>query len=163
MSFYDILQSEAVADRIHRIVVGGVVKKEDKFILLERQSDEFMDGIFEIPSGKMEFGETIDNCLIRQIKEEIGCDIKKVRKYLGYFDYLSNTGHKVRQFNFLIDLNDNCDMMLSKEHKKIEYLTMHDCEFCSNISDELMFILNLASVEDSFGCVKDATKALKIK
>lgn len=152
MNFYDILQNEAVADRIHRIVVGGVAKKDDKFILLERDNNEFMDGIFEIPSGKMEFGESIDKCLVRQIKEELGCEIKKVKKYLGYFDYLSNTGHKVRQFNFLIDLKDSCDIILSKEHKKIEYLTMHDCEYCCNISDELMFILNVASVNNAFAC-----------
>lgn len=150
MNFYDLLQSEAIADKIHRIVVGGVVKKNDKFILLERQSNKFMNGIWEIPSGKMEFGETIYNCLIRQIKEEIGCNIKKIEKYLGYFDYLSNTGHKVRQFNFLIEIEDDCDIILSKEHRKIDYLSMHDCEFCNNISDELMYILNLANVDNSF-------------
>jgi len=150
MNFYEFLQNDAISNNIHRITVGGVAKKDNKFILLERQKSEFMDGILEIPSGKMEFGETIDKCLIRQIKEEIGCDIKKIKKYLGYFDYLSNTGNKVRQFNFLVDIDNNSDLVISKEHNKIEYLTLHDCEFLSNISNEIMFILNLANTENTF-------------
>jgi 8-oxo-dGTP diphosphatase len=101
----DIIKSlaeNALKEGIQRFVVGAVIMKDSKFLLLQRPKDDFMGGIFELPSGKVEENEKLDIALKREVKEETGLEIEKILRYLGHFDYLSGSGKKTRQFNFLI-------------------------------------------------------------
>ena len=151
----EILQKMAIEDKICRLVVGCIVQHDGRFIILQRNSNKFMQDINEVPGGKIDFGETIEQCLHRQVKEELGKNIKKIKKYLGYFDYLSQTGMLVRQYNFLIELDSYEDFVLSDEHKNISLLTMSDCEQNNKISDELKFILNIANSDKIFENIKE--------
>ncbi len=55
------------------VAVGGLVKqgKEDKFLLVRRSKPPNMDS-WAIPGGKVEFGETLQEALKREIMEETG-------------------------------------------------------------------------------------------
>lgn len=99
------LNAEARRDGVQQAVVGAVVQHDGKVLLLQRSEDEFMGGIFELPSGKVEAGETLDAALFREVKEETGLDIVSIRDYLGSFDYTSGSGRNSRQFNFAVDVN----------------------------------------------------------
>lgn len=100
----DKLNAEAGRDGIQQLVVGAVVQHDGKVMLLQRPEDDFMGGIFELPSGKVEAGEALDTALIREVKEESGLDVAAIRDYLGSFDYTSGSGKKSRQFNFAVDV-----------------------------------------------------------
>lgn len=102
----ETLTSDAERDRVQQLVVGAVVAHDGKILLLQRPADDFMGGIWELPSGKVDPGETLDQALIREVKEETGLDIARIRKYLGEFDYQSGSGKKSRQFNFTVDILD---------------------------------------------------------
>ncbi|KAA8884211.1 NUDIX domain-containing protein [Nocardia colli] len=102
----ETLTSDAERDQVQQLVVGAVVAHDDKVLLLQRPADDFMGGIWELPSGKVDPGETLDQALIREVKEETGLDIAGIRKYLGEFDYQSGSGKKSRQFNFTVDVVD---------------------------------------------------------
>lgn len=155
MDFYELLQENAKQENIGRLVIGGVVETDGKYILLERTDNKFMKNLLEIPSGKIYFGETILECLHRQVKEELGKNIRAVKKYLGHFDYLSDKGILTRQYNFLIDLDSTDNIKLSEEHKAVYYLTNFECEQSTNISPELMFILNVANSYNVFQNLKE--------
>ena len=103
-SFLEQLSVEAERDGVQQFVVGAVVQRDDKVLLLQRPENDFMGGIFELPSGKIETGEALDVALIREVKEETGLDVVNLREYLGCFDYLSGSGKKNRQFNFAVDV-----------------------------------------------------------
>lgn len=98
------LNAEAERDGVQQLVVGAVVQHDGKVLLLQRPEDDFMGGIFELPSGKVEAGEALDTALIREVEEESGLDVAAIRDYLGSFDYTSGSGKKSRQFNFAVDV-----------------------------------------------------------
>ncbi|WP_433655346.1 NUDIX hydrolase [Nocardia sp. CA-128927] len=102
----ETLTSDAERDQVQQLVVGAVVAHDGKVLLLQRPADDFMGGIWELPSGKADPGEALDQALIREVKEETGLDIAGIRKYLGEFDYQSGSGKKSRQFNFTVDVID---------------------------------------------------------
>jgi len=104
VSLIERLTAEAEADGVQQLVVGAVVQHDKKVLLLQRPEDDFMGGIFELPSGKVEAGEQLDAALIREVKEETGLDVSRIADYLGFFDYTSGSGKKSRQFNFAVDV-----------------------------------------------------------
>ena len=55
-------------------VVAAVIKKDNKILATERGYGEFRGG-FEFPGGKPEVGETKEEALKREIKEELNADI----------------------------------------------------------------------------------------
>lgn len=56
-------------------VVAAIIKKDDKIFATQRGYGDFKDG-WEFPGGKMEPGETPEQSLVREIKEELEADIK---------------------------------------------------------------------------------------
>lgn len=122
----ETLTSDAERDQVHQLVVGAVVAHDGKVLLLQRPADDFMGGIWELPSGKVDPGEALDQALIREVKEETGLDIASIRKYLGEFDYQSGSGRKSRQFNFTVDVVDP---------EPVE-LTEHDAYTWTNLIEE---------------------------
>ncbi|MER6178415.1 NUDIX domain-containing protein [Streptosporangium sp. NPDC001681] len=120
------LSAEAERDGVQQFVVGAVVQHDGKVLLLRRPEDDFMGGIFELPSGKAEAGEALDSALIREVKEETGLDVAAIRDYLGSFDYTSGSGKKSRQFNFAVDVTDVEPVKLQE----------HDAYIWSALADE---------------------------
>lgn len=109
------LAAEAHLDGVQQFVVGAVVQHDGKVLLLQRPLDDFMGGIFELPSGKVEGGEALDAALIREVKEETGLEVAAIRDYLGSFDYTSGSGRKSRQFTFAVDVSTPKPVVL-QEH-----------------------------------------------
>ncbi len=56
-------------------VVAAVIRREDKIFATARGYGEFK-GQWEFPGGKVEAGETPQQALVREIKEELETDIK---------------------------------------------------------------------------------------
>uniref|UniRef100_UPI003F4910CD NUDIX hydrolase n=1 Tax=Streptomyces sp. CA-136453 TaxID=3240050 RepID=UPI003F4910CD len=97
----DALTHQATADGITKHVVGAVIADEDsKVLLLHRTADDYLGGLWELPSGGVDPGENLIDALHREVKEETGLTVTAVDGYLGHFDYLSKSGKKTRQFNF---------------------------------------------------------------
>ena len=90
---------------IRRIVVGAVITWDGKALLLQRKGDDYLGGIFELPSGEVEEGETLLQALGREVAEETGLSIARVEAYLGAFDYRSKSGQPTRQLNFRVDVH----------------------------------------------------------
>ena len=59
----------------HIEVVAAVIKHEGKIFATQRGYGEFKDG-WEVPGGKMESGESPQEALKREIKEELDTDIR---------------------------------------------------------------------------------------
>jgi len=51
--------------------------KDKKILLSRRFQTGYMDGWYSLPAGHLDGGETIEDCLIREVKEEIGINLKR--------------------------------------------------------------------------------------
>lgn len=60
-------------------VVAGIIYKDDKFLIAQRNLKKSQGGLWEFPGGKIEPGETREEALKREIYEEFRAEIK-VRK-----------------------------------------------------------------------------------
>ena len=56
-------------------VAAAVIRDDNKIFATQRGYGEFKDG-WEFPGGKIEAGETAEEALVREIKEELDADIK---------------------------------------------------------------------------------------
>ena len=56
-------------------VVAAIITKDGKIFATQRGYGDFKDG-WEFPGGKVEQGESPEEAIIREIKEELGADIK---------------------------------------------------------------------------------------
>lgn len=72
-------------------VVAAVIRSEDKIFATARGYGEFK-GQWEFPGGKVEVGETPQQALIREIKEELETEIK-VGDLIGTIQYDYPTFH----------------------------------------------------------------------
>ena len=76
-------------------VVAAVIKKEDKIVITRRSYGEFKD-MWEFPGGKIESGETKEEALIREIKEELELDIKII-------EYITTVNYDYPDFHLNMD------------------------------------------------------------
>ena len=58
-----------------KIATTAVIQHNNKILLGKRQRDDR----WELPGGKVDDNETPEQCVIREIKEELGIDIKIVK------------------------------------------------------------------------------------
>lgn len=66
-------------------VVAAIIIKDNKIFATQRGYGEFKGG-WEFPGGKVEAGESLENALVREIKEELDADIK-VRELFETVEY----------------------------------------------------------------------------
>ena len=60
----------------HKIIGVAVIWNHEKQILIDRRLPQgAMGGLWEFPGGKIEVGETIEECIKREIAEELGIEI----------------------------------------------------------------------------------------
>ena len=109
---------------------------------MSRKTDDFMGGIDEIPSGNMEKGENIYDALVREVKEKTNLDIVNVKSYIGSFDYISGSGKKARKYNFLLDIKNTENIILT-EHDEYKWLTIEEIRKSNKITDEVKYILEI--------------------
>ncbi|MDD3013542.1 MAG: 8-oxo-dGTP diphosphatase MutT [Candidatus Gastranaerophilales bacterium] len=57
-------------------VLAGVIEKDSKILIARRKQNSHLAGKWEFPGGKLEANETQEECLFREIFEELGIKIK---------------------------------------------------------------------------------------
>jgi 8-oxo-dGTP pyrophosphatase MutT (NUDIX family) len=95
------------------VSIKGVVKHEGLFALLKNERDEW-----ELPGGKLEKGEAIEACLIREIKEELNLSTR-IGRPLNNWVYFVNDIHVVIVTYELHIVDKSPDLKLSHEHKEL--------------------------------------------
>ena len=106
-----------------------LVDQDGRILICERPKGKFMEGFWEFPGGKLENNETPKNCLIREIKEEIGVDLENF-----CFSPLTFSLNEYDDFNILLLLyicRENVGIIKSNENQNIKWLFVKDLYNCN--------------------------------
>jgi A/G-specific adenine glycosylase len=71
--------------------VVAVIKQSGKYLIQKRTSPGLLAGLWEFPGGKKKDGETLEAALRRELREELGVEVKAV-------NFLLRTQHAYTQF-----------------------------------------------------------------
>jgi len=58
------------------IVAAAIVERDGLFLVTRRQAGVHLEGLWEFPGGKCEPGENHAACLARELREELGVDVR---------------------------------------------------------------------------------------
>src|SRR5512143_3604563 len=56
-------------------VAAGLVFRDGRLLITQRHADAHLGGLWEFPGGKREPGETFEQCLVRELREELGIEV----------------------------------------------------------------------------------------
>lgn len=98
-----------------RVVGAVIVNENDEILCAQRPEDKNLALKWEFPGGKIEEGEFPAAALIRELKEEMGCDIK-----VG--DKITTTVH---EYDFgTVELTTYYSKIISGDIQLIEHVDM---------------------------------------
>lgn len=73
-------------DKKMKIVSAGIIYKGDEVLIAQRSMTSSVGGKWEFPGGKLEENETIEECLARELFEELNISVK-IRGVIGETAY----------------------------------------------------------------------------
>lgn len=115
------LEEQARADGIRDLVPAGVIVVDDAALFVRRNPDDYRGGTWELPGGRRETGESVLDCLTREVGEETGLAVRSVDQYLGHFDYTNARGRTSRQFVFTLTPDKPGPITLT-EHDRYQWI-----------------------------------------
>ncbi len=92
-----------------RILVSAFMHQDDKALLLKRGKTGFLANHWEMPGGKLEFGEDPVCSILRETKEEAGLEGKVICPYHSWHtigEYKGEQTHFV-EIDFIMKIKPN--------------------------------------------------------
>ena len=56
------------------VVTAAVISRGDRYLVTRRQQGVHLEGLWEFPGGKCDPGESLAECVRRELREELGAD-----------------------------------------------------------------------------------------
>ena len=104
-------------------VVAAVIRKDNKIFATQRGYGDYKDW-WEFPGGKIEEGETPQQALKREIKEELLADIE-VRDYIASVEYDYPKFHLSMDCYWVELVDENLTLL---EHEAARWLSFEELE-----------------------------------
>lgn len=138
-------------------VFKGIVFNKDSQILIDNRKEkklESADGKWELPGGKIEFGETPEEAVQREVFEETGYQVK-VKEIVPYsnvsiWKYANYIQHTV-VFSYICELKSNkhidiIDKCVNK-YKWIDYNQIENYDFLPGAKEAIKAAMKLKNIK----------------
>lgn len=93
-------------------VSSAIIIKDNKIFITQRGYGDFKDK-WEFPGGKLKESESREECIVREIKEELDADIEVI-KYLNTIEYTYSSFHLIMH-NYICRLKSDHLSLLEHE------------------------------------------------
>lgn len=131
-------------------VAAGVIIDKGKVLIAQRAAADKLALKWEFPGGKMEKSETPEFCLVREIKEELGIDIKVIQycttsvfhyetgtvELIAYFAEMTGGAIKPYVHNDVkwVDINELADFDFASADLPIREIVMKSGNLVFNVN-----------------------------
>ncbi|MBI3890263.1 MAG: (deoxy)nucleoside triphosphate pyrophosphohydrolase [Candidatus Wallbacteria bacterium] len=78
-----------------KLVVAALVERDGRYLIARRPQGKHLGGLWEFPGGKMESGESPEECLAREMVEELDLTVQ-----VG--DIFTSVFHRYDEFDLLM-------------------------------------------------------------
>ena len=75
------MSENTLTRKVTEVAVGVILNQEDSFLLAKRPKGKPFEDYWEFPGGKLEQGESVHEALQRELREELGIEIKGSRAW----------------------------------------------------------------------------------
>lgn len=100
-------------------VTAAVIHNDGKLLICQRPKGKSCELLWEFPGGKIEPGETAEQCIVRECQEELGVTLQVIRKLTEItHHYPDRTVH----LQFFIAEIESGDLKM-KEHNAFAWIT----------------------------------------
>jgi 8-oxo-dGTP diphosphatase len=65
-----------MSDRRITVVTAAVIERNAAYLVTRRPAGAHLEGCWEFPGGKCDSGESLEECLAREIAEELDCGVQ---------------------------------------------------------------------------------------
>lgn len=112
--------------KIQQISVKGVLCRNNKVLVLKTASR----GNYELPGGRVDFGETIEEAFKREMKEELGFENVRMGKFINVWSFLHDREEAYYHFTILDFeiFTDESDIKISPEHTGYNWIGENEIE-----------------------------------
>jgi ADP-ribose pyrophosphatase YjhB (NUDIX family) len=80
--------------------VGALIFNRDKILLVERGNDP-LKGYWSLPGGVLEIGETLEEGIVREVREETGLEVKPL-KVLEIFERIIRDAQGAPEYHYVL-------------------------------------------------------------
>ncbi len=87
-------------------VVCALIRKNGKVLAVQRSEAQDLSGYWEFPGGKVEAGETEEEALVREIREELRMDIRPLQRLQPHNWQDPDKPRVIRLIPYLCDTDD---------------------------------------------------------
>ena len=99
-------------------VTCGLIFSEEKIFLCRRNPKKSLGGYWEFPGGKVERDESFENCLKRELQEELNMDVNVIRHFMTIQHHYEDFA--IELISFLCDFKSAALSM--KDHDAYEWI-----------------------------------------
>lgn len=133
-----------MAKEINIVVIAVIRNKQGKYLLTLRTEDDPEDqfhNIWQLPGGGVEWGEKLEEALKREMREEIGAEIKINRLIPKIFESVRDTSWHGIFPCFLCELADeNAQITLNAEASDYKWYTPEEIKKLPSYSETIEVI-----------------------
>ena len=109
-------------------VTGAIIYERNKFLICRRGPNEKAAGLWEFPGGKLEINESLENCILRELKEELDIDAELHSLYDNYSFKAKDTIYDLYFFR-VKGFSGNLSKTVHDEIKWVELKDFHNFSF----------------------------------
>ena len=110
-------------------VTAAIIRQDGKLLICQRSADKNCGLLWEFPGGKIENGETGEECIVRECQEELGITIQVERELTDItYEYPDRIVHL---HFYLCEIAEG--NLKKKEHNAFAWIILEDIEqyeFC---------------------------------
>ena len=105
-----------------KIVTAAIIEQDNKILVARRAPREKLAGFWEFPGGKLEEGETLQQCLERELEEEFGIITRSGKEITSSIYEYAHGSFKIVALESKI-ISGELDLRV---HDKIEWINIHE-------------------------------------